>query len=89
MSHRNSSARPLPAGLAQPQRRCGAAAAGDLSKPGSWPGSRCTAVGHIPHAVHPYRKETLRLIAQIGMGTGAMAVIGGTAAIVGFVTLVR
>jgi phospholipid/cholesterol/gamma-HCH transport system permease protein len=29
----------------------------------------------------------LRLIAQIGMGTGAMAVVGGTAAIVGFVTL--
>src|SRR6201995_6037164 len=34
-----------------------------------------------------YRRETLRLIAQIGMGTGAMAVVGGTAAIVGFVTL--
>ena len=29
----------------------------------------------------------LRLIAEIGMGTGAMAVIGGTVAIVGFVTL--
>jgi phospholipid/cholesterol/gamma-HCH transport system permease protein len=38
-------------------------------------------------AVRQYRKETLRLIAQIGMGTGAMAVIGGTAAIVAFVTL--
>ncbi|HKI39026.1 MAG TPA: ABC transporter permease [Mycobacterium sp.] len=45
------------------------------------------AVGQIPHALRYYRKETLRLIAQIGMGTGAMAVIGGTAAIVGFVTL--
>jgi len=45
------------------------------------------AVGQIPHAVRNYRRETLRLIAQIGMGTGAMAVIGGTAAIVGFVTL--
>src|SRR5271167_1910877 len=41
----------------------------------------------IGWAVRRYRKETLRLIAQIGMGTGAMAVIGGTAAIVGFVTL--
>ena len=38
-------------------------------------------------AVRHYRRETLRLIAQIGMGTGAMAVVGGTAAIVGFVTL--
>ena len=38
-------------------------------------------------ALRRYRCETLRLIAQIGMGTGAMAVVGGTAAIVGFVTL--
>jgi phospholipid/cholesterol/gamma-HCH transport system permease protein len=46
-----------------------------------------TAVGSIGHAVRCYRKEMLRLIAEIGMGTGAMAVIGGTVAIVGFVTL--
>src|ERR1700755_464361 len=45
------------------------------------------AIGNIPHALTRYRKETLRLIAQIGMGTGAMAVIGGTSAIVGVVTL--
>ncbi|BBY27350.1 MlaE family ABC transporter permease [Mycolicibacterium sediminis] len=46
-----------------------------------------TAVGSMGHAVRFYRKEVLRLIAEIGMGTGAMAVIGGTVAIVGFVTL--
>jgi len=46
-----------------------------------------TAVGSIGHAMRYYRKEMLRLIAEIGMGTGAMAVIGGTVAIVGFVTL--
>ncbi|MEZ0053438.1 phospholipid/cholesterol/gamma-HCH transport system permease protein [Mycobacterium sp. MAA66] len=46
-----------------------------------------SAVGHIPHAFRYYRKEILRLIAEIGMGTGAMAVIGGTVAIIGFVTL--
>lgn len=34
-----------------------------------------------------YRKEVLRLIAEIGMGTGAMAAVGGTVAIIGFVTL--
>ena len=45
------------------------------------------AIGNIPNALSRYRKETLRLIAQIGMGTGAMAVVGGTVAIVGFVTL--
>jgi len=46
-----------------------------------------TAVGHIPHALRYYRREVLRLIAEVGMGTGAMAVIGGTVAIIGFVTL--
>ncbi|HTY28851.1 MAG TPA: ABC transporter permease, partial [Mycobacterium sp.] len=46
-----------------------------------------TAIGQIPHALRYYRRATLRLIAEIGMGTGAMAVIGGTIAIVGFVTL--
>jgi phospholipid/cholesterol/gamma-HCH transport system permease protein len=46
-----------------------------------------TAIGSIGHALRYYRKETLRLIAEIGMGTGAMAVIGGTSAIVGFVSL--
>lgn len=46
-----------------------------------------TAIGQIPHALRYYRKETLRLIAEIGLGTGAMAVIGGTVAIIGFVTL--
>ncbi|OBI44589.1 ABC transporter permease [Mycobacterium kyorinense] len=38
-------------------------------------------------ALRRYRTETLRLIAQIGMGTGAMAVIGGTVSIIGFTTL--
>ena len=51
----------------------------------AWFGVVC--IGQVPHALRNYRKETLRLIAQIGMGTGAMAVVGGTVAIVGFVTL--
>ncbi len=46
-----------------------------------------SAIGSMGHALRYYRKETLRLIAEIGMGAGAMAVIGGTVAIVGFVTL--
>jgi phospholipid/cholesterol/gamma-HCH transport system permease protein len=45
------------------------------------------SVSQIPYAMRRYRRETLRLIAEIGMGTGAMAVIGGTVAIVAFVTL--
>ena len=40
-----------------------------------------------PRALTQYPKETLRLIAEIAMGTGALAIIGGTVVIVGFLTL--
>ncbi|EME23894.1 MlaE family ABC transporter permease [Rhodococcus triatomae] len=40
-----------------------------------------------PRSLIHYRKETIRLIAEISMGTGALAVIGGTVVIVGFLTL--
>ncbi|ODR05940.1 ABC transporter permease [Mycolicibacillus koreensis] len=45
------------------------------------------SVGQIGWALRRYRRETLRLVAEIGMGAGAMAVVGGTVAIVAFVTL--
>ncbi|ETZ57580.1 permease family protein [Mycobacterium avium MAV_120709_2344] len=45
------------------------------------------SIGQIGWALRHYRRETLRLVAEIGMGTGAMAVVGGTVAIIGFVTL--
>ncbi len=38
-------------------------------------------------AIVYYRGEVIRLIAQMGLGAGALAVIGGTIAIVGFLTL--
>ncbi|MDQ2638556.1 MAG: ABC transporter permease [Actinomycetota bacterium] len=38
-------------------------------------------------ALRHYKTEILRLIAIMGLGTGALAVIGGTVAIVGFLTL--
>jgi phospholipid/cholesterol/gamma-HCH transport system permease protein len=74
-------------GLAQNLNRFGVAAARTFEDVGriGWFGA--LAFGQIPFALTRYRKETLRLVAQIGLGTGAMAVIGGTAAIVGFVTL--
>jgi phospholipid/cholesterol/gamma-HCH transport system permease protein len=67
--------------------RYGGAAGRGLDDIGKMTWFALQALGNIPHALGRYRKETLRLIAQIGMGTGAMAVVGGTAAIVGFVTL--
>lgn len=45
------------------------------------------AIVHIPGAVVSHPGETLRLVAEISMGSGALAMIGGTAAIVGFMTL--
>ena len=45
------------------------------------------AIAGIPHAAVRYRKEVIRLIAEISMGAGTLAMIGGTVAIVGFLTL--
>jgi phospholipid/cholesterol/gamma-HCH transport system permease protein len=45
------------------------------------------ALAAIPDALRRYPTEVLRLIAVMGMGTGALAVIGGTVVIVGFLTL--
>jgi phospholipid/cholesterol/gamma-HCH transport system permease protein len=45
------------------------------------------SLGSTVDAVRRYPGEVLRLIAVFGMGTGALAVIGGTVVIVGFLTL--
>src|SRR6202161_1361666 len=46
-----------------------------------------TTLGSIPDALVNYRTEMLRLIAQMGLGTAALAMIGGTVVIVGFLTM--
>jgi phospholipid/cholesterol/gamma-HCH transport system permease protein len=45
------------------------------------------ALAATADAVRRYPAEVLRLIAIMGMGTGALAVIGGTVVIIGFLTL--
>lgn len=45
------------------------------------------ALAGTPHAAVHYRKELIRLIAEISMGAGTLAMIGGTVVIVGFLTL--
>ncbi|PEG59256.1 ABC transporter permease [Mycolicibacterium fortuitum] len=45
------------------------------------------ALAGTPHAAMHYRKELVRLIAEISMGAGTLAMIGGTVVIVGFLTL--
>ncbi|QRY42782.1 ABC transporter permease [Mycolicibacterium boenickei] len=44
------------------------------------------AIGSIGDAAMNYRTELIRLIATMGLGAGALAVVGGTVAIVGFLT---
>ncbi|CRZ16461.1 MlaE family ABC transporter permease [Mycolicibacterium neworleansense] len=45
------------------------------------------ALAGMPFAAAHYRKEVVRLIAEISMGAGTLAMIGGTVVIVGFLTL--
>lgn len=45
------------------------------------------AIAGVPFAVAQYRREIIRLVAEISMGAGTLAMIGGTLAIVGFLTL--
>ncbi|WND58645.1 ABC transporter permease [Mycolicibacterium vanbaalenii] len=46
-----------------------------------------TTIAGIRDALVHYKGETVRLIAQMSLGTGALAIIGGTVVIVGFLTL--
>ncbi len=43
-------------------------------------------VASIPRTIRRYRKETIRLLAEVSMGTGALAVIGGTLVVVALLT---
>jgi phospholipid/cholesterol/gamma-HCH transport system permease protein len=45
------------------------------------------ALAGAPFAAARYRREIVRLIAEISMGAGTLAMIGGTVVIVGFLTL--
>ena len=45
------------------------------------------ALAGVPHAAVHFRREIIRLIAEISMGAGTLAMIGGTVVIVGFLTL--
>jgi phospholipid/cholesterol/gamma-HCH transport system permease protein len=45
------------------------------------------AVAGVPYATVHFRPEIARLVAEISMGAGTLAMIGGTVVIVGFLTL--
>src|SRR5215217_7972377 len=63
------------------------AAVGGWNQIGSQTRFYATTVAGIPDAVVNYRSELLRVVAQMGLGSGALAVIGGTVVIVSFLTL--
>ncbi len=42
------------------------------------------ALWWVPRTLRRYKKETLRLLAEVAFGSGALAVIGGTVAVIGF-----
>src|SRR6201988_1848346 len=42
---------------------------------------------YIPNALTHYRRETVRLIAEMTLGTGALLLIGGTVGVAAFLTL--
>ncbi|MDT5144331.1 MAG: phospholipid/cholesterol/gamma-HCH transport system permease protein [Mycobacterium sp.] len=68
-------------------RRFGGAASRPIEEAGKLGWFTVVGVRDMAWALTRYRKEILRLIAEVGMGSGAMAIIGGTAVIIGFVTL--
>lgn len=42
---------------------------------------------YIPNAATRYRKETIRLIAEMSMGTSVLIMVGGTVGVAAFMTL--
>jgi len=60
---------------------------GGWSQIGSQTRFYATTLAGIPDAVVNYRSELLRVVAQMGLGSGALAVIGGTVVIVAFLTM--
>lgn len=44
------------------------------------------AFAQVPRAVRSYPKEIVRLLAEVSMGSGALALIGGTVLVIGFLT---
>ena len=68
-------------------RRTANSVASGWNRIGSQTQFYATTLYSIPDAVVHYRTEVLRLIAQMGLGAGALAIVGGTMAIVGFLTM--
>jgi phospholipid/cholesterol/gamma-HCH transport system permease protein len=85
MTHASSSSRPSTR-FARAQR-VKSKLAGELDRVGAQTRFYFLTLARIPDAAIHYRPELLRLIAQMGLGSGALAAVGGTVVIVGFMTM--
>jgi phospholipid/cholesterol/gamma-HCH transport system permease protein len=77
----------VPSPLFPRLRRTRNSVVGEWNRIGSQAQFYAKTITSIPDAVINYRTELFRLIAQMGLGAGALAVVGGTVAIVGFLTI--
>jgi phospholipid/cholesterol/gamma-HCH transport system permease protein len=77
----------VPSRLHPRLRRTASSVVGEWNRIGSQAQFYGKTLMSIPDAVVNYRTELWRLIAQMGLGAGALAVVGGTVAIVGFLTI--
>jgi phospholipid/cholesterol/gamma-HCH transport system permease protein len=77
----------VPSRLHPRLRRTAKSVVGEWNRIGSQAQFYGKTLMSIPDAVVNYRTELWRLIAQMGLGAGALAVVGGTVAIVGFLTI--
>src|SRR5512139_2133790 len=44
------------------------------------------ALGWVPRTLRRYKREVVRLLAEVSFGTGALAVVGGTVGVICFLT---
>src|SRR3954469_4768086 len=44
------------------------------------------ALAWTPRTLHRYKRETMRLLAEVTFGSGALAVIGGTVGVIAFLS---
>lgn len=77
----------LPSTLHPRLRKVAKNVAGEWNRVGTQTRFYATTLASIPDAITHYRTELLRLIAQMGLGAAALAMIGGTVVIVGFLTM--
>lgn len=77
----------VPAGLHPRLRRAMSRRVDGLTRIGTQSQFYFTTITGIRDALVHYKGETVRLIAQMSLGTGALAIVGGTVVIVGFLTL--